>query len=48
MLMLGKTLQVLFAGSLLKNNKATHEALMTAMSKKATVLECIEAVEKAA
>uniref|UniRef100_A0A2N9EKX2 Peptidase M41 domain-containing protein n=1 Tax=Fagus sylvatica TaxID=28930 RepID=A0A2N9EKX2_FAGSY len=25
-----------------------HEALMTAMSKKATVLECIEAIEKAA
>ncbi|GLT66524.1 hypothetical protein SLA2020_388840 [Shorea laevis] len=39
---------VLFAGSLLKNNKAIHEALMTAMSKKATVLECIEAIEKAA
>ncbi|XWS41476.1 hypothetical protein CRYUN_Cryun17cG0085100 [Craigia yunnanensis] len=39
---------VLFAGSLLKNNKVTHEALMSAMSKKATVLECIEAIEKAA
>ncbi|XP_022774092.1 uncharacterized protein LOC111316394 [Durio zibethinus] len=39
---------VLFAGSLLKNNKVTHEALMSAMSNKATVLECIEAVEKAA
>ncbi|KAK2981467.1 hypothetical protein RJ640_013015 [Escallonia rubra] len=39
---------VLFAASLLKNNKALHEALMSAMSKKATVLECIEAIEKAA
>ncbi|XVE86673.1 hypothetical protein DITRI_Ditri18aG0053300 [Diplodiscus trichospermus] len=39
---------VLFAGSLLKNNKVTHEALMSAMSKKATVLECIQAIEKAA
>ncbi|XP_034689519.1 uncharacterized protein LOC117917379 isoform X1 [Vitis riparia] len=38
---------VLFAGSLIKNNKAIHEALMTAMSKKGTVLECIEAIEKA-
>ncbi|KAL7223433.1 hypothetical protein ACSBR1_024973 [Camellia fascicularis] len=38
---------VLFAGSLLKNNKAIHESLMSAMSKKATVLECIEAIEKA-
>jgi hypothetical protein len=46
--MLGKALQVLFAGSLLKNNKVIHEDLMTAMSKKATVLECIEATEKAA
>ncbi|KAL7192544.1 hypothetical protein ACSBR2_024381 [Camellia fascicularis] len=39
---------VLFAGSLLKNNKVIHESLMSAMSKKATVLECIEAIEKAA
>lgn len=38
---------VLFAGSLLKNNKAAHEALMSAMSNKATVLECIEAIESA-
>ncbi|KAK9165684.1 hypothetical protein Scep_000875 [Stephania cephalantha] len=38
---------VLFAGSLLKNNKAIHEALISVMSKKATVLECIEAIEKA-
>ncbi|XP_028088587.1 uncharacterized protein LOC114289132 [Camellia sinensis] len=38
---------VLFAGSLLKNNKVIHESLMSAMSKKATVLECIEAIEKA-
>ncbi|GMP32790.1 hypothetical protein CsSME_00006388 [Camellia sinensis var. sinensis] len=39
---------VLFAGSLLKNNKVIHESLMSAMSKKAIVLECIEAIEKAA
>ncbi|KAF3976463.1 hypothetical protein ACB098_02G122800 [Castanea mollissima] len=39
---------VLFAASLLKNNKVVHEAIMTAMSNKATVLECIEAIEKAA
>ncbi|XVF61755.1 hypothetical protein PTKIN_Ptkin08bG0156100 [Pterospermum kingtungense] len=39
---------VLFAGSLLKNNKEIHEALMSAMSKKARVLECIQAIEKAA
>nr|XP_043633368.1 uncharacterized protein LOC122604548 [Erigeron canadensis] len=38
---------VLFAGSLLKNNQALHEAVMSAMSKKASVLECIEAIEKA-
>ncbi|TVU16292.1 hypothetical protein EJB05_39846 [Eragrostis curvula] len=36
---------VLFAASLLKNNKAAHEALMSAMSQKASVLECIEAIE---
>ncbi|KAF5193211.1 Atp-dependent zn protease, partial [Thalictrum thalictroides] len=36
---------VLIAGSLLKNNKSSHEALTSAMSKKATVLECIEAIE---
>ncbi|KAF2284181.1 hypothetical protein GH714_019830 [Hevea brasiliensis] len=42
------TLQVLFAGSLIKNNKVLHEALMKAMSNKMTVLECIEAIEKAA
>ncbi|CAO2828248.1 unnamed protein product [Amaranthus hypochondriacus] len=36
---------VLFAGSLLKNNKAVHEALMAEMSKKATVLDCIKAIE---
>ncbi|CAN6567725.1 unnamed protein product [Malus baccata var. baccata] len=41
-------LQALFAGSLLKNYKAIHEAIVTAMSNKATVLECIEAIEKAA
>lgn len=40
-------MQVLFAGSLIKNNKALHEALMTTMSNKGTVLECIEAIEKA-
>ncbi|BFG35297.1 hypothetical protein CerSpe_215710 [Prunus speciosa] len=39
---------VLFAGSLLKNDKEVHEALITAMSNKATILECIEAIEKAA
>ncbi|KAK8977960.1 hypothetical protein V6N11_059588 [Hibiscus sabdariffa] len=39
---------VLFAGSLLKNNKEIHEALMSAISKKATVLECIKAIENAA
>lgn len=39
---------VLFAGSLLKNHKAIHEALVAAMSKKATVLECIEAIESTA
>ncbi|KAJ9541056.1 hypothetical protein OSB04_027562 [Centaurea solstitialis] len=39
---------VLFSGSLLKNNAALHEAVMDAMSKKATVVECIEAIEKAA
>lgn len=39
---------VLFAGSLLKNDKVIHEALITAMSNKATILECIEAIEKAA
>ncbi|XP_039044985.1 uncharacterized protein LOC120184640 isoform X2 [Hibiscus syriacus] len=39
---------VLFAGSLLKNNKEIHEALMLAMSKKSTVLECIQAIENAA
>ncbi|XP_010937045.1 uncharacterized protein [Elaeis guineensis] len=36
---------VLFAGSLLKNNAVAYEALMSAMSKKASVLECIEAIE---
>ncbi|OMO81267.1 hypothetical protein CCACVL1_12495 [Corchorus capsularis] len=39
---------VLFAGSLLKNNKAIHEALISAMSNKATVLECIQAIENTA
>lgn len=38
---------VLFAASLLKNNKVVHEALTSAMTRKATVLECIEAIEKA-
>lgn len=46
--MLGNVSQVLFAGSLLKNDKEIHEALITAMSNKATILECIEAIEKAA
>ncbi|XP_058179485.1 uncharacterized protein LOC131298171 isoform X1 [Rhododendron vialii] len=39
---------VLFAASLLKNNKVIHETLMSAMARKATVLECIDAIEKAA
>ncbi|XP_050205827.1 uncharacterized protein LOC126655628 [Mercurialis annua] len=39
---------VLFAASLIKNNKELHEALMTAMSNKATVLECIQVIEKPA
>lgn len=39
---------VLFAASLLKNNKVTHEALMAAMAKKASVLECIRVIENAA
>ncbi|KAF0890821.1 hypothetical protein E2562_004302 [Oryza meyeriana var. granulata] len=38
---------VLFAASLLKNNKVAHEALMSAMSQKASVLGCIEAIENA-
>ncbi|PNX92278.1 hypothetical protein L195_g015412 [Trifolium pratense] len=38
---------VLFAASLLKNNKATHEALMASMANKATVLECIQTIESA-
>lgn len=38
---------VLLAASLLKNNKAAHEALMAEMSKKATVLDCIKAIEMA-
>ncbi|KAF9609888.1 hypothetical protein IFM89_018973 [Coptis chinensis] len=40
-------MQVLFSGSLLKNNKSSHEALISAMSKKGSVLECIEAIESA-
>ncbi|KAH7683550.1 FtsH protease domain-like protein [Dioscorea alata] len=36
---------VLFAASLLKNNTVAHEALMSAMSKKASVLDCIKAIE---
>ncbi|EOA29366.1 hypothetical protein CARUB_v10025652mg [Capsella rubella] len=38
---------VLYSASLLKNNKTIHEALMAAMSKNATVLECIQAIETA-
>ncbi|CAI0428793.1 unnamed protein product [Linum tenue] len=38
----------LFAASLLKNNRSLHEALMKAMSNKASVLECITAIEQAA
>ncbi|KAJ3677339.1 hypothetical protein LUZ60_003063 [Juncus effusus] len=36
---------VLFAASLIKNNKQAHEALMSAMSKNSSVLECIQAIE---
>ncbi|KAG2410552.1 uncharacterized protein HKW66_Vig0012170 [Vigna angularis] len=36
---------VLFAASLLKNNKVLHEALMEAMAKKASVLEHIKCVK---
>ncbi|KAI9165098.1 hypothetical protein LWI28_007600 [Acer negundo] len=39
---------VLFSGSVLKNNKVIHEALMVAISNKASVVECIEAIENAA
>lgn len=39
---------VLFAGSLLKNNTAIHEALVSAMLKKASVLECIKVIESVA
>lgn len=39
---------VLLAASLLKTNSALHEALMAAMLNKATVVECIEAIENAA
>ncbi|KAK7318538.1 hypothetical protein RJT34_03241 [Clitoria ternatea] len=39
---------VLFAASLLKNNKVIHEALMASMAKKASVLECIQTIENAA
>ncbi|CAK8578862.1 unnamed protein product [Lathyrus sativus] len=38
---------VLFAASLLKNNKGIHEALMASMAKKASVLECIQTIESA-
>lgn len=38
---------VLFAGSLLKNNSNVHEALMAAMLEKASIFECIQAIEKA-
>jgi hypothetical protein len=40
-------LQVLFSASLLKNNKAIHEALMASMAKNASVLECIQTIESA-
>eukprot|EP00250_Pteridium_aquilinum_P000475 c10518_g1_i1 orf=92-1117(+) len=38
---------VLFAGSLLKNNSQVHEALMAVMSDKASIFDCIQAIEKA-
>jgi len=37
---------VLFAASLLKNNSKIHEALMSSMSQKLSVIECIETIEK--
>ncbi|EPS69665.1 hypothetical protein M569_05099, partial [Genlisea aurea] len=37
---------VLFAGTLIKNNRGGHEALVSAMLNKASVLECVEAIEK--
>ncbi|GJU26481.1 hypothetical protein Tco_1165102 [Tanacetum coccineum] len=40
--------EVLFAASLLKTNQALHEAVASATSDKATVIECIEAIKKAA
>lgn len=39
-------MQVLFAGWLIKKNKAIHEALLEAMTMKASV-ECNEAIENA-
>ncbi|KAH7430683.1 hypothetical protein KP509_08G009100 [Ceratopteris richardii] len=38
---------VLFSGSLLKNNSKVHEALMMAMTQKASVFDCIQTIEKA-
>lgn len=38
---------VLFAASLIKTNRVCHEALMSAMAKNATVVECMEAIENA-
>lgn len=37
---------VLFSASLLKNNNQVHEALMAAMAKKSSILDCIQAIEK--
>lgn len=37
---------VLLAASLLKNNTKIHEALMSSMSQKLSVIECIETIEK--
>ncbi|GLJ52175.1 hypothetical protein SUGI_1109850 [Cryptomeria japonica] len=39
---------VLFAASLLKKNSKTHEALMSAMSQKSSLIECIQTIEKSA
>ena len=36
---------MLFAGSLLKNKSEVHEALMDAMSKKGSIMDCIKAIE---
>ncbi|KAJ7561081.1 hypothetical protein O6H91_03G013200 [Diphasiastrum complanatum] len=39
---------VLYAASLLKNNQKVYDSLMSAMSQKSPVFECIKAIEKSA